>query len=295
MQKIWVVVLAVVSLSLTTTATTAGAAPARAAGTDLTIQAWPEGVFGYVRSSAPERCASKRQIEVFEQLGARRDPASDRRISSDRAGDGGTAHQWAVRTSRAGRLYAVAPKLSGCAAAESGGLETGALQGAAEPDDYPACGPYVSEGSTYICKFKEMHVGFQESCSFADGSGNCEGKGKSGLFPWGVRAQGGNPDVQFFWTWGNNRVTVVSYRPDQDRIGTAFLSGTMPGPSKDGFSISDAFAQNDRGREIGDHFYTPDLPGQTAGQVGGPLSLSVVATTPFDAQLYISGYLYLRR
>jgi hypothetical protein len=253
-------------------------------------------VFGYLTSSGPSRCAGKRRIEVLEQAGDDSRPAGDRLLGADQTGPGLSGFQWVVKTSSPGRLYAYAPEVPGCAAATSTTIEARALGQQAEKNDYPPCSPYVGEGPTYICKFEELHASLSGCPFFGATIGRCSGDGVAGPFPWGTRAIQGEPDVVFDWSWRQNLVRLVSYRPDQDSVGTAFLSGSMPNDKSDRFTIADAFAQNDRGIEQGPHFYTPDLPGQEAGQVGGPLHLNLIGgSTVARAQLYISGYLYLRR
>lgn len=290
-------VFLLVSCLALTAAVSVAAAPAGSTGAKLTIQAWPQGLFGYMTSSAPGRCAGKRQVVLFEQQGKVRDRRTDRRLGGDRTAGKAGSYQWSVKTGRAGRFYAVAAATPGCAASASETISTVALRGSAADDgpDYPSCSPYVSEGSSYICKFDQMHL-WVPDCTFGDSSGSCDGKGKSGLFPWGTERGGGEPDTQVFWTWSNHKVTIVSYRADQERIGTAFLGGTMPSSNSSRFSIYDAFAQNDRGREIGDHFYTPDLPGQEAGEVGGPLFINFInGGAGSVGHVYVHGYLYLTR
>jgi hypothetical protein len=291
------VALAALACLLLVAATKADAAPHGGAGAKVTIQAWPDGVFGYVTSSAPGRCAGKRRVEVLERAGGGRRPGADRRVGGDRTGPGPVAFQWAVKTSRPGRLYAYAPGVPGCAAATSAALDAQALTAPTEKDDYPPCGPYVGEGPTYICKFEELHASLSFCTTFRARVESCSGDGVAGLFPWGTRAFRGDPDVIFNWDWRSGEVRLVSYRNDLGDIGTAFLSGKMPDATSDRYTITDAFAQNDRGVEQGPHFYTPDLPGQEPGQVGGPLHLNYIGSEGVvtRSQLYISGYMYLRR
>lgn len=278
-----------------------GQAVAKPAVTKVSIYGYPKGVFGYVESARAGRCAEGRKILVFR----RSSPASgrpDRRVATVRADRGPRAYQWSAKTGP-GSFYARAATVPGCAAARSGVEAGGAvLAGIAEDrSDYPECSAYVSEGPTYVCRFPEMHVALDQqsplvACSFSRSRGDCEGRGRTGPVPWGEDTYGGYPKAKLFWN--GTSVTYVSYRSDQGNVGTAFLSGTVPAPGSPRFSISDAFAQNDRGVEQGDHFFTPDLPGQAAGQPGGPLYFRFVAgsgSLGLDADVYIAGYLYLRR
>ena len=47
------------------------------------------------------------------------------------------------------------------------------------------------------------------------------------------------------------------------------------------------------GATVGDHFYTPDLPGQDAGELGGPLYFDFSTGTNRN-NVTIEGYLYLK-
>jgi hypothetical protein len=78
--------------------------------------------------------------------------------------------------------------------------------------------------------------------------------------------------------------------------GTAHLGGHIANSSSDSFTITDAFAQNESGYPNGDHFYTPDLPGQAPGEVGGPLAFNFKnGRAGSDGEVLVSGFLYLKR
>lgn len=305
-SKLGVLAMAAVAIALLGVAGASGAG-AKPAQTRLTIQASPGGLFGYVKSADPERCAKNRQVVVFQQLGDGRDRGSDKRIAVDRSGDSEASYQWSVRTGRKGRFYAEAERKAGCRAALSRttrSLATGEGPGAGERTDYPPCGPYVSEGTTYICKFDGMHLELEQEgafnpCRFGSGSGDCPGIATRGLFPWGRTSFGFRPKVKIFWNWnGSSRnLTFVAYHPDQGNTGVAHLGGTVPNAGSARFTITDGFAQNDSGYPNGDHFFTPDLPGQGPGEPGGPLAINFQngSGTDFGAQVDIWGYLYLKR
>lgn len=274
----------------------AGSAGADEGGSGLSIRVWPKGLFGYV--NAPDRCAVGRKVVVFEQAGddGRGD---DRKVASAKAGEG-EQPQWAVKAGGAGTFYAVAGKTKGCAALVSAVVRV-QPQGSESNggDDYPPCGPYVSEGPTSICKFTELYAKLDQeaafkSCVFTRSSGSCPGWAKRGTYPWGAPTF--SYRVRLYWNWSNHQVQFVTFR-DGD-TGMAHLGGSMPGPGSPRFSISDGFATNDdKGYPNGDHFYTPDLPGQAAGEVGGPLNVNFVGGSWDEggAEIYISGYLYLKR
>lgn len=280
-----------------------GQASAKPVATKVSIFSYPEGAFGYVDGgSAPARCAKAREVAVYRQVSDRRSAKRDRLLATVKTDKGPRAYQWSAPVP-GGRVYARIAAAPGCGAASSATIRVGSLPGKVADDrgDYPECSAYVGEGSTYICRFPEMHVDLDQeapftSCSFSKNKGDCSGISLTGPTPWGVNVYGGRSKSKLFWN--NHTVTYVSYREDQGSIGTSFISGTVPAANSAAFSVSDAFAQNDRGVEQGEHFYTPNIPGQAAGQPGGPLYFRFVAgkgDLGLAADVYISGYLYLRQ
>ena len=278
-------------------------ASAKSVPTKLTIRSYPSGAFGYVES-ASKGCADKRKVEVFEQSGKRRDPANDRRAGSDRAEASEDSYLWTLKTKRSARYYARAAAKPGCAAALSGTVRSLTVAegiGASDPD-VPVCSPYISEGTSEICRFTEMYLNLEQEgafnpCRFGSNSGSCPGIA-SGAFPWGQQGGGFRTTMQI--NWGPNassrNLVVVSYPGPRGGDGWAHLGGTVPNAGSNRYTITDAFAQNDRGYPNGDHFYTPDLPGQGPGEIGGPLGINFQNGSGLDlgAECWISGYLYLK-
>jgi hypothetical protein len=267
----------------------------------VTIDTWPHGLFGYVAKPTSRRCADHRRVAVFKQRGRGHHPQRDKRIGSVRARRNHGLFQWSTRTRKAGRFYAKARSRSGCRPAFSKTIRYRPAAGSGQGDgagDYPPCSPYVSEGRSSICEFAGLRFGVlnDRTCdSFGDTSTHaaCHGKTDAGPYPWGVTPAGGTPDAGFYWNWANHTVQYVAYKPGQSE-GYAHLGGTMPGPNSANYTITDGFAQNDQGYPHGDHFYTPDLPGQAAGEVGGPLSIRV----SYSGGIYsvkIDGFLYLKQ
>jgi hypothetical protein len=278
-------------------------ASAKSVPAKLTIRSYPSGAFGYVES-ASKGCADQRKVEVFEQDGKRRDPANDRRAGSDRAEASEDSYLWTVKTKRSGRFYARAAAKPGCAAALSGTVRSLTVnQGiGADNPDAPVCSPYTSEGTSEICRFTELYLDLEQEgafnpCRFGSGSGGCPGLA-TGAFPWGQGGGGGRVKAQINWSWnGKSRnIQVVSYPGERSGAAWAHLGGTVPNAGSDRFTVTDAFAQNDRGYPNGDHFFTPDLPGQRPGEIGGPLGINFQngSGTNFGAECWISGYLYLK-
>jgi hypothetical protein len=277
----------------------AGAAVSRTgpAATRVTIGAWPKGLVGYVSSSRPARCAARRFVLVFRQRGGRRNPARDKRIARVRSAGSPGAYQWSVKTNARGRFYAKVAGRRGCRGAYSRtSVLAPARIGSGGPGaDYPPCGPYISEGTSTICKFDQLQFDMRResaACDFGVIRHSCEAFGVTGPFPWGVAGpQGSHPAIRFSWQPSDS---VRSIRVD---AGRSYLSGTVPSSSSPAFTIIDAYAEDDRGFPSGDHFFTPDIPGQAAGEVGGPLYLNYVSDEGRDHRgtVFIRGYLYLRR
>jgi len=301
MKKLFAV-SGLVCLCLCCLAATAAAKPVQ---TKVSIRAYPGGVFGYVSSTDTQACSADRQVRVYEQTGSGRDPKSDRRVGSDLAETSEDRFMWTVDTGESGRFYAGAPAAKGCAAALSGTVEaaTTPVLGGDQGPQYPVCGPYVSEGTSEICQFGQLYLSLEQEgpfsyCRFGSSSGNCPGDGFDAPYPWGVTFAGGHTRSRIYWQpEGSVRsVVIVSYAgkyPEGD--GAAHLGGHLPSSNSDRFTVTDGFAQSDAGYPNGDHFFTPDLPGQGPGEVGGPLSFNFRngSGTDAGAQLWVQGYLYL--
>ncbi|HKZ13345.1 MAG TPA: hypothetical protein VJL81_05825 [Solirubrobacterales bacterium] len=294
------VALVVALACLSCFATAAGAAPAP---TKVTIQSYPEGVYGYVSSPA-KACGAKRQVVVFEQIADQRDPSSDPRVVTGRSGPSeGGRYQWSAKTDDAGNFYAQAMPTKGCGSALSGvALGVGQDSAAAGPS-YPPCSPYSGEGTAEYCDLGQIHYalteeGFLEYCRFGSSSGNCPGRA-DGLFPWGKAANGASPGARIYWKpngSGGRSVSAVSfYKDSASGEGVAFLAGTMPGPGSNRFTITEGWAQNEFGGNAGQTFKTLELPGRRPGEVGGPLDMNFVNNHDSGANAWISGFLYVNQ
>jgi hypothetical protein len=152
------VVVVVCSLGLAS-----GAAATRApAKTRLTIQTWPEGVFGYVSSPAGARCARGRRVEVFAEGVNGQSGKRARRIASRTASRNQTGYIWMTRAPHARSLYAVARPTRGCAAARSKTVSRGLT-------DVPHC-PAAPECIIVL----QIRAHYDDQCpSFNPPTGNC--------------------------------------------------------------------------------------------------------------------------
>jgi hypothetical protein len=295
--------LAAVALTIALCGTLAGsaaAAPQGGAKTGVTIHAGKTSVWGAVKS-ARDGCAAGRKVVVFKRRGG----APDRRIGSDRSAAGDAGHQWSVRRTGTGLFYARAAATKGCAAGRSetiGIALPSAAPAAGERTDYPICGPYVSEGTTEVCRFDQLHLSLLPAggpgCQyFAEASGSCGGGTTAGLFPWGETGFASRPGVAFVWSQAGDRRSIrLTSFGEASSVGTATIYGTVPGSGSPRLSVEDAYARSSLPYPAGDHFYTPDLPGQAAGEPGGPLAINFQAGPQgVGGQVDIIGYLYLKR
>jgi hypothetical protein len=314
MRKFTLVLALAISLAGLVVLGSAGAAtkaaPKGAAGkgasTKLSIRSYPGGVFGYVNSPAAATCSSDRKVIVYEQVGEQRDPQSDPRVSSDLAEASEPSFLWTVKTGRSGQFYARAAAIKGCDEALSGTVEsqTPVLETAGTNNKYPTCGPYISEGTSEICWLGQLHLDLDQEgpfnpCRFGTGSGSCPGDGSGAPYPWGASLFGNSSYSQVYWKpEGSVRSFVaVAFRDNKrEGDGVAHLGGTLPSSNSDRFTVTDGFAQNDTGYPNGDHFFTPDLPGQGPGEVGGPLRFNWEngSGTHYGSNVWIDGYLYLK-
>lgn len=113
-----------------------GSTPAK-----LTIDSSPEGVFGYL-SGARKSCLANRKVVVYEQQGNTRDPATDRKVGSDKTTLDEGNYRYSVET-KSGRFYARAAATKGCAATQTGSVQAMNLGAAAGSSNIPLCSPYT--------------------------------------------------------------------------------------------------------------------------------------------------------
>ncbi len=263
------------------------ASAAKRADTRVSIQSWPEGVFGTVRSSS-RACADGRRVVVFLRRGNNRGSGRDVRIGAVEAKRVRGIYRWLLNTRRTGRLYAKATREGRCGRAVSRTLRS--MPGGRAEVDAPPCSPWVSHGDSEICQLTEIQASINRVCRFGGGSGNCYGEAVRGSFPWGVQTTGGAPSVGIIFDHNQHTFKYYAY----STFGTATLTGTLASSSSPNLVITDALAVNELGGDNGDRFYTPVLPGQRAGEVGGPLYLNWDAHPNDSGDVYIRGYLYLR-
>jgi hypothetical protein len=304
MRKFTLVLALVLSVAGLVVLGSAGAATKQAtpkpAGAKLTINSFPEGVFGYL-SSADPTCLTNRKVVVYDQHGDRRDPATDRVVGSDRVELDEGAYRYSVETSDSGRFYAQAAAKKGCAAALTGSVEAMpvAAGGGAGATDIPVCSPYTFEGPSEICRLQGLHSkltgGTFTSCEFGKSSYSCGGT-VTGPFPWGAPPAGGQSNTFFNWGPGPNgmRSVVIISEGNETYAGVpgTRMECRISGPDSAGLMVDKAIVQTETGTT---EFFTPNLPGQQPGEPGGPLYLNFENGKGTGADAYINGFLYVKR
>jgi hypothetical protein len=270
--------IAAAGLALAAIAPSAGASPGARAGTSITIQTWQRGVFGYVKSSKPGRCAAGRPVQVFV-----RRRAGNVRVGTATARRRSGRYQWSIKTNGSRELFATASSRPGCRAARSATLPPkGGLK------DIPNC-----PSNEAVCQFPQMHgdmIQFSICPGFDAASGGCSGNSTGGVAPWSWAKS------QFSWQGradGPRSVSYWSYYDvdDEHTAVAAELAGDVPGPGSADYSITTATDPHGPADTKDTTWYTPNVAGAAAGTQGGPLYLDFEnGSWGFD--IYIHGYLY---
>jgi hypothetical protein len=237
----------------------AGRAPAK---TKLSIQLWPDGVFGYVSSPNAARCARGRKIEVFATGRTR---SRLRRLAVVTATRNQLGYEWLARTPSGETLDAVAPATRGCAAARSSG--TVARGFTALPD----CGAERAPECVVVINLAAGAGGGKECTTFTESSDFCLGQTDRANPGWSVSHGVG---ARFEWESGFPRPLKYTATNDGDRTG--FIAGTVSCGACADFKVSDACNYVSPHPAL--HYFTRNDPGAKPGTPGGPLYLN------FDAR-----------
>jgi hypothetical protein len=303
MRKLFAV-LALACVALSCFAVGALAKP-KPTPTKLTIDAYAEGVFGYL-SGAKKSCLANRKVVVYQQLGAKRDPGTDRKVGSDKATLVEGAYRYSVDTDTIDHFYAVAAATKGCAAAQTGSVLGVSSVADAGPSGTPLCSPYTAEGPSEICALQRSGVEWGISydfpsrgvraCELSKSDFSCDGNG-GGPFPFGDLSTGGRGAVTMRWHPGPNGYKAVEViTGGGSGYGSSKMEGRLPGPGSADLSVDKWTVTTDTGGTT--EFFTPNLPGQKAGEPGGPLYLNFEGGKgAFDlgAEVHIKGFLYVKR
>jgi len=304
LRKLSLVLAFAICLAGLTALGSAGAAT-RPAAAKLTINSSPDGVFGYL-SGATKGCLANRKVVVYKQDGNKRDPGSDRRVGSDRASLDEGSYRYSVETGTTGRYYAQAPATKGCAAAQTGSVQALNLGDFAAPSGTPVCSPYTAETPSEICTLQrggvewgisyDFPAGGTRACELTKSDYSCDGNG-GGPFPFADAAGGGRGVVTMRWHPGPNGFKAIEVVTGSGSgYGSSRMDARLPGPGSADLYVDKWTVQTDTGGTV--EFFTPNLPGQKAGEPGGPLYLNFEGGKgAFDlgAEVHIKGFLYVKR
>jgi hypothetical protein len=277
---------------------------AKAAGAKLTINAFPGGVFGDL-SGAKKNCLDNRKVTVYEQAGDQRDPGSDRRVGSERTSLDEGSYRYSAQTRDSGRFYAEAAAQKGCASAQSGSVGAMNLGSPQGSDGYALCSPWTAETPAEVCALQPQGVAWglnyeldaegTRACELSKAEYQCHGSAY-GPYPWGTGSTGHANGVTFGWNPlpdGEKHVYIYTYLQG---YGATLIEGRLHDAGKAELYVSKATAEGENNATV--EFFTPDLPGQKAGEPGGPLYLNFEGGKKafgLGADAHIRGFLYVRR
>lgn len=107
--------------------TGAASAGGGAAETKVTIKAPGGDVFGKVKSSKPNKCASGRKVKVYRQKGGDQGGGDDIKIGTDIAQANNDGYEWNIGQPGVSgkKIYARAGKIPGCKADNSRTITAG--------------------------------------------------------------------------------------------------------------------------------------------------------------------------
>lgn len=246
-----------------------------AARTSVDVQSYPKGFFGQVKSPKTA-CAEGSSVVLVKRKGSANGRGHDVKVARVRTKLHGGRYQWAVATRKSGRFYAHLAERAGCEGAASE-VERDMPRGAEIP-------PCPSDG---FCRFDKIHLdipGGTYCPPFGQSKSECTGGVTSGLIPWCC-----NESDRIVWSTapnGSKSVLIDSHFYRGDRSLRWTLDGTLPGSGSADLSKASTkiYARNPQWSGS-----TPDLPGQPAGSVGGPLYFDFQNGT-YGADIYVHGY-----
>jgi hypothetical protein len=173
------------------------------------------------------------------------------------------------------------------------------LEASIGADGTPPCSPYTAETPSQVCALKGLHYDLlavgTRACEFQKSNWSCEGWADGGPYPWGAAPQGGRAWTFFNWApreGGGRSVVIISQGSKDAKPDLVRMEGHMSGPGSADLMIDRAVVKTDTGTA---EFFTPNLPGQKAGEPGGPLYLNFVNGRGLGADAWIDGYLYVKR
>jgi hypothetical protein len=177
---------------------------------------------------------------------------------------------------------------------------------AANPAGAPICSPYTFEGPSEICALQrpgqEWGISYDfpssgvTACALSKSDYSCNGNG-GGPFPFGSNYLGSRSGMTMSWRPGPNGFKSISIvTGGGSGYGSSRMTARLPGPGSADLTVESWTVTTDTGATTS--FFTPNLPGQKAGEPGGPLYLNFEGgkgAFNLGAEVHIKGFLYVRR
>jgi hypothetical protein len=177
---------------------------------------------------------------------------------------------------------------------------------AAGPGSAPICSPYTFEGPTEICALQrpgqEWGISYDfpstgtRACEISKADYSCNGNA-GGPFPFGASYTGARNAVTMGWRPGPNGFKAISVvTGGGSGYGSSRMTARLSAPGSADLYVDSWTVTTDTGATT--EFFTPNFPGQKAGEPGGPLYLNFEGGKgAFDlgAEVHIKGFLYVKR
>jgi hypothetical protein len=247
--------------------------------TAVSISAWPGGLFGYVSTDQKGGHCGDATVNLMEQVGPTQDTSTDKKVATVTSSDSTTGDRWTVPSKKSGQFYASLKSGPGC-----GGGVSDTIASEGENDAVPSC-----PSTAPICSF-QLSFDTNAPCpSFGASFGMCIGTSYGATTPW-TQPVFSYPAAYATLLWAGSAVKTLSISATNLAVVSA-ISGTVPVSHSPNFTVQTAFAA--KWSNPGIQFYTPDIPGVIAGQMGGPLWINFV-NGRVGATVHLHGFLYRR-
>lgn len=261
---------------------TSAAATAEAATgstSTVSISSWPDGLFGYVVTDQKGGRCGDGTVNLMEQVGPTQDTSTDKKIATVTASESTSGDRWTVRSKKSGQFYASLKSEPGCGGAVS---TTIASESTNEP--VPKC-----PSTAPVCSF-QLSFDTNAFCpSFGASFGTCIGTSTGASTPWTepVLSLPGLYATLLFTGSSSKFLSITG----SNLVVVSAIEGTVPVSHSPNYTVRDAYAAKWSNPRV--HFFTPDIRGVIAGQMGGPLWIN------FDngyigVSVHLHGFLYTK-
>ncbi len=244
----------------------------------VSITSWPDGLFGYVTGDQKNAHCGADTVALMEQVGSTQDAAADTKVATVTPSETTSGDRWLVRSKASGKFYALLHSKS-CASTASSTIAS-----ESKNDIIPKC-----PSTEQVCSF-QLSFDTNAPCpNFGASFGMCIGTSFGSSVPWTVPVLS-IPALfaTLQWSGSSSKSVLISGTNGGPVSG---LIGSVPVSHSPNYSVQDAFAA--KWTNPGIRFYTPDIPGVIAGQMGGPLWLNFV-NGYVGVTVHLHGFLYRR-